>query len=168
MKTELANILQAGSNSAPRAYSYPQAVFLLTVARLESFRAEAGDPSIMLEYFHNEGVNHGVLAAPLVEVSEKVTAVFNRSLGEKVRQHAVRPDVSQRLQAMLLQCCHAHKQTRQAATRSLDSIFTAYPVLLCDSPLLTCMLEALTLLRKACECEMDDEVHSIEEASVPS
>ena len=160
MRTELASILSGGSKTPSRSYSYPQTVFLLTVARLESYRAESGDPSIMLEYFHNEGINNSTLSAPLMEVSERVTGVFNRSLGERVRMHAVRPAISQRIQAMVLQCCHAHKQTRQAAVRSLDSIFTAFPVSLCDSPLLTCILESLTLLRNACECEMDDEVRT--------
>ena len=56
-----------------RAYSYPQIVFLLAVAKLEMMRAELGDPSEMLNYFHNEGVNSGSLAQPLHEIAHKVS-----------------------------------------------------------------------------------------------
>lgn len=160
LRGDLAKALNQGSTLQARAFTYPQVVFLLTVMRLESFRAEAGDASIMLEYFHNEGVNNGTLAAPLIEVANRVTTVFNRSLYERTRSHDVRPEVGERLQAMVLQSCHAHRATRQAAVKALDNIFEAFPVLLCDAPLLTCILESLTLLRDACECEMEDEVRA--------
>lgn len=35
-------------------------------------RAELGDPSVMPQYFHNEGVNRGPLVGPLNDISEKV------------------------------------------------------------------------------------------------
>ena len=59
---------------------------------------------------------------------------------------------------MVLECCSTSAKGRQAALKSLDAIFAAFPVLLCDSKLLVTMLESLTILRNACESEMDDEV----------
>lgn len=35
-------------------------------------RAELGDPSVMLHYFRNEGVNRGPLLGPLNDISGKV------------------------------------------------------------------------------------------------
>lgn len=59
---------------------------------------------------------------------------------------------------MILQCCATYPQARKAALKSLDVIFASFPVLMCDSSLLVTMLECLTILRNACESEMDDEV----------
>lgn len=47
-------------------------MFLLAVVKLEGMRAELGDPSVMPQYFHNEGVNRGPLIGPLNDISEKV------------------------------------------------------------------------------------------------
>lgn len=50
-----------------------QVVFLATVLGVESLRAEAGQPSPILTYFHNEGVNeHGQLYETLVSIADKV------------------------------------------------------------------------------------------------
>lgn len=65
------NVIQA------RTISYPQVIFLLAVAKLETFRAESGDPSQMLKYFQNEGINSGPLADPLAEIAQKVTKDAN-------------------------------------------------------------------------------------------
>jgi phosphatidylinositol 4-kinase len=147
------------------------------VAKLEGMRAELGDASIMLQYFHNEGVNSGPLIGPLYDISQKVcvyysylssahtdlhrlqvTATFVASFDHKVRRHAVKRGIAQDLKSMILECCTVSAKARQAAFTSLDTTFSSFPVLLCDSELLIAMLECLTLLRNACESEMDDEV----------
>lgn len=44
----------------------------MAVQKLESMRAEQGDPSVILQYFDNDGVNTGPLAGPLDDVAQKV------------------------------------------------------------------------------------------------
>lgn len=141
-----------------RTVTYPQVVFLLAVARLETFRAELGDPSFVLRYFHNPGVNNGPLAGPLAEIATRVTEAFIRSFGQRVRRHGVMSSSASRLKEMVLQCSNTHLKARIAAIKSLDSIFAVFPILLCDATLLRGILDSLTLLRDACESEMDDEV----------
>lgn len=82
------------------------------------------------------------------------------SFDHKVRRHAVKRSIAQDLISMILECCTTSSWARKAALKSLDTIFAAFPVLLCDSALLVTMLECLTILRNACESEMDDEVSS--------
>lgn len=83
---------------------------------------------------------------------------FKTAFDLKVRRHNVTRSIAQDLKAMVLICCGTSAKARKVALRSLDAIFGAFPVLLCDSTLLVAMLECLTLLRNACESEMDDEV----------
>lgn len=175
LRNELDTIVQVHQSIGPRTLSYPQVVFLLSVAKLEGMRAELGDPSVMLQYFHNEGVNRGPLIRPLNDISEKVieqfqvtcapadaglqvTETFITSFDHKVRRHAVKRSIAEDLKSMVLECCATSRHARGAALKSLDAIFAAFPVLLCESALLVTMLESLTILRNACESEMDDEV----------
>lgn len=92
-----------------------------------------------------------------------MTETFITSFDHKVRRHAVKRSIAQDLKSMVLQCCSTSVKARRAALRSLDSIFASFPVLLCDSVLLTTMLESITILRNACESEMDDEVRKSHE-----
>ena len=80
LRSELAIWIPGQNALQAKILSYPQIVFLLAVARLEAFRAELGNPAVMLDYFHNEGVNNGALAGPLVEISQKVGALPDLSL----------------------------------------------------------------------------------------
>lgn len=62
---------------ATNARSLPiqQLLFVATVLRLESLRAEAGRPSSMLAYFHVEGVNnHQQVYETLSSVADKVSS----------------------------------------------------------------------------------------------
>lgn len=86
-------------------------------------------------------------------------ASFLASFGQSVRRHTVCLQTSTHLKAMILQCSHPSGKTRRVAGQALDTIFAAYPVLLCDARLLNPLLESLTLLRDACESEYDDEVN---------
>lgn len=90
-----------------------------------------------------------------------MTEAFITSFDHKVRRHAVKRSIAEDLKSMVLECCSTSAKGRQAALKSLDAIFAAFPVLLCDSNFLVTMLESLTILRNACESEMDDEVSII-------
>lgn len=89
---------------------------------------------------------------------EQVTSSFLASFGHRVRQHAVNKTVAAHLKSMILACSHSAAKKRRAAIKALDSIFTVFPVLLCDATIVRTLLESLTLLRDACEGEFDDEV----------
>lgn len=73
LRDELDTVIRQHQSITSRSLSYPQVVFLLAVAKLESMRAELGDPSLMLQYFHNEGVNRGPLVGPLNDISQKAS-----------------------------------------------------------------------------------------------
>lgn len=72
LRDELDNFIKTHQSIGPRSLTYSQVVFLLSVAKLECMRAELGDPSVILQYFHNEGVNKGPLIGPLNDISERV------------------------------------------------------------------------------------------------
>lgn len=132
-------------------------VLLLTIGRLEAFRAAAGDPSEMLGYFDNDSVNSGPLAEPLREIADKATTAFLVNHGDRVRNQRADVNLSQRIKAVIVGCAHRSGNARSIAIRVLNDIFTAFPVLLCDAVLVTGLLELLTLLRDACEDECGNE-----------
>lgn len=58
-----------------RSLPVPQILFVATVLRLESLRAEAGQPASMLSYFHVENINnHQQVYETLSSVADKVSA----------------------------------------------------------------------------------------------
>lgn len=72
LRQQLSNRAGLADTLALRTYTYPQTCFLLAVAEIETFRAQDGDPSQMLGYFHNEGVNNSGLRKPLASILTKV------------------------------------------------------------------------------------------------
>jgi hypothetical protein len=88
----------------------------------------------------------------------QVTDAFTRCFGQRVRRHAVKQSIADSLKSMIVQCSSSSLRTRSVAIRSLDTIFSVFPVLLCDAVLIRVVLESLTLLRDACESEYSTEV----------
>ena len=158
LRAELAAVVSGHNALQIRTVSYAQVVFLTAVTKLESMRAKQGNPSEILNYFHNQGVNDGSLGAPLMDVAQKVTEVFIRQFSIAIRDHETNESLPSYLKWMVRQCCSPAAKARKAALRSLNTIFAAFPLLLCDTGLITAVLECLTLLRSACEQEYFDEV----------
>lgn len=71
IKSELAIALPRQSGLI-HSITASQAIFLTTVLRVESLRAEAGHPSTMLSYFRIEGINASVLSPALIAIADHV------------------------------------------------------------------------------------------------
>ncbi|KDE03986.1 hypothetical protein MVLG_05555 [Microbotryum lychnidis-dioicae p1A1 Lamole] len=156
-RQELAAILPSAASFA-RSLPAPQVVFLLTVVRLESLRAEAGQPSIVLSYFHVQGINENPqLYALMTSIAEHVNNTFVSRLSQLVTGHTMDPAVYHEVREILLQCCHTLGKVRTTAIRYLNDLFTSFPSLLCSGEVVSTMLELLTVTRRACLAEFVDE-----------
>ncbi|GAA5996000.1 hypothetical protein JCM11641_004683, partial [Rhodosporidiobolus odoratus] len=153
------------SRSAPPA----QTLFLLTLLRLETLRAEAGAISPFFEYLPLGGLFGGLelsaggtgkidaLGEAVKSVGDKVLTVFLSGLSVKVTEHSLSPLIHQQIGQILLQTTHRSQRTRETALRYLDNILTSFPSLVCDLEVVTVMLELLTLLRRSCLSGFLDE-----------
>jgi hypothetical protein len=70
-RVELASALSQPGNTI-RSLTTPQTIFLLTILRVESLRAEAGRPATILRYFDHEGINTTLLHPLLVLIANQV------------------------------------------------------------------------------------------------
>lgn len=158
--------------------SAPQAIFLTTVLRLESLKAEAGHPSTMLSYFRVEGINNSILGgvmeaianqvspslffdkceADCILLSFQVNSRFIHHFSHQVISHSISPVVYQEVGLILLQCCDAYAQVRKVSLAYLNDLISSFPSLICESTVLSTLLELLTMLRRACQAELLDEV----------
>ncbi|KAL8284182.1 hypothetical protein RQP46_004931 [Phenoliferia psychrophenolica] len=156
VRSELANVVpqQAGHI---RSLPAPQAVFLATVLHVESLRAEAGSPSTILSYFEVEGINNSPMHTTLVSIAEKVNAVFILHFSELVTTHSITTSVFGEIRTILTQCCHQYAKVRSVAVRSLNDLISNFPSLICETSVITTLLELLTAARKACQSEFVDE-----------
>ncbi|KAM0756315.1 hypothetical protein T439DRAFT_296348 [Meredithblackwellia eburnea MCA 4105] len=156
IRSDLASLIpqQAGQI---RGLSSPQVVFLMTVLRVESLRAEAGFPSVMLSYFEAEGVTSTSMYPTLVSIAEKVNNIFVHHFSELVTTHSINSSVFAQVKAILLQCCHQYSKVRSVSLRYLNELVSSFPSLICDSSVVTSLLELLTALRRACQAEFLDE-----------
>jgi phosphatidylinositol 4-kinase A len=90
--------------------------------------------------------------------------IMNDSIGEMGRQvvnHSLPESLSSELQSLLVASCHRVESIRKAASKYLDLLIRSFPSLMCDPPLVTAILEVLTLLQKACAGEFTDEVNGL-------
>ncbi|KAM0792098.1 hypothetical protein ACM66B_004802 [Microbotryomycetes sp. NB124-2] len=157
LRTELASALPSQATNA-RSLPSNQVVFLASVLGLESLRAEAGRPSAVFSYFHNEGVNnHTTLYDTLSSIAEQVNSRFMAHLSDRVVSHSMDVGVYPEVREIIIECAHQYAKNRQVATRYLNDLFSSFPSLLCNDQVVTTLLELLTLLRRACLSEYTDE-----------
>ncbi|KAE8220280.1 hypothetical protein CF319_g6168 [Tilletia indica] len=140
-----------------RGFSPAQVTFLMTTYILENMRSAMGQPSMVLWYFVNDGLNSSVLVGSLEDIADKVMVNFIQHLSAQINDHALDPRVSFEVKNLLLGSCHRVAKVRQVSRSFLDKLVGALPSLLCDPDIVTTMLEMLTLLRQSCECEHRDE-----------
>ncbi|KAL9933013.1 hypothetical protein V8E36_008268 [Tilletia maclaganii] len=152
----LAGVIPAHAVEA-RSFSPAQVTFLMTTYILENMRSAMGQPSAILYYFVNDGLNTSDLVSSLEDIADKVIVNFIQHLSAQINDHALDPRVSFEVKALLLGSCHRVAKVRQMSRSFLDKLVGALPSLLCDPDIVTTMLEMLTLLRHACECEYKDE-----------
>lgn len=141
-----------------RGITYPQAVFLLTVLRVESLRASQGSITPLLSYFDNDGVNHSAVGTPLNAVGQQVASKLNEYIQDCVTQHRLPESFAQQVIVLVSYCCRAQSPGRSFAIGCLDNLIAGFPSILCDSAIVTQLLETLTLLQEACESQYLDMV----------
>ncbi|UZJ55413.1 hypothetical protein CBS101457_004733 [Exobasidium rhododendri] len=141
--------------------AFPQVTFLNTIYNLECMRSSMGMPSMILWYFVNEGLNTSALVGSMEAIADKVIGSYIEDLAGQTNDHALEPRVTSEVKNLLLGCCHRVEKVRNVSRRFLDRLITAYPSLLCDSEVVVCMLEMLTLLRQGCEGQYKDEYYPV-------
>jgi hypothetical protein len=82
----------------------------------------------------------------------------NDTISRKIVQHSISPSLSEELRQLLVASTHRIAKIRELAMKYLQRLITAFPSLLCDPPFIVALLEVLTLMYRACEGELTDEV----------
>ncbi|GAA5895284.1 hypothetical protein JCM5296_002030 [Sporobolomyces johnsonii] len=135
-----------------------QAVFLATVVRLETLRAEAGLLSPVFAYFGVPSLSgEGEMASTLGSIGEKVLSTYVTHLSRLVSVHSMAPSAYKELRALLLETCHRSAEVRSMALHYLNELLSNFPSLVCNEEVVGVMLELLTVLRRACLAEFIDE-----------
>ena len=65
--------------------------------------------------------------------------------------------LSEELRALVVASAHRVQPARDIASKYLNRLITSFPSLMCDPKLVYTLLEALTLLQRACNNEFMDE-----------
>lgn len=79
-------------------------------------------------------------------------------LNARASDQALPNELFHELKALLILNTHRVTKAREVASKYLNRLITSLPSLMCDPPLVFAILEALSLLRRACENEFTDEV----------
>ncbi|GAA5971211.1 hypothetical protein JCM21900_000619 [Sporobolomyces salmonicolor] len=157
VRADLASAVPSQS-SAARSVPPAQAVFLATVVRLETLRAEAGLLSPVFAYFGLPSLSgEGEMASMLGSIGEKVLSTYVTHLSRLVSVHSMSPSAYQELRALLLETCHRSAEVRSMALHYLNELLSNFPSLVCNEEVVGVMLELLTVLRRACLAEFIDE-----------
>ncbi|BGP37895.1 Phosphatidylinositol 4-kinase stt4 [Rhodotorula kratochvilovae] len=144
--------------SAARSVPAPQAVFLATILRLESLRAEAGAFAPVFLYLGVPALSgDSPLAEAVQSIGDKVLSVFSARLSSQAPLHALDATAYSQVRAVLLHTTSSVPAVRATALRYLDNLLASFPSLVCNLGVVTVMLELLTVLRRACLDEFVDE-----------
>ena len=145
--------------SAARSVSDPQAVFLATILRLESMRAEAGAFAPVFLYLGVPALSgESPLADAVQSIGDRVLSTFTSRLSGQAPHHAMDAGAYNQVRSVLLHTTNSSASVRATAMRYLDNLLASFPSLVCNLGVITVMLELLTVLRRACLDEFVDEV----------
>lgn len=84
--------------------------------------------------------------------------MLNNFIQQNVTRHSLQLSIHSELRALATHCCHPQELARSYASNTLNSLIAAFPSILCESSLVTHLLEILTLLQEACESRYLDMV----------
>ncbi|TCD70919.1 phosphatidylinositol-4- kinase [Steccherinum ochraceum] len=141
-----------------RGLSPGQIIFLLCQHDLESMRAAAGAPSSLVSYFTNNSLNKNTgLVLCMEAIAEKVIRGSVTDLNSQAAQQSLPSELSKELRQLLVCSTHRIARVRDVASKYLNRLVSSFPSLMCDPPFVIAILEVLTLLRRACENEFDNE-----------
>ncbi|KAL0946563.1 hypothetical protein HGRIS_012767 [Hohenbuehelia grisea] len=150
--------------SEVRYLSSGQVVFLLTMHDMESMRSAAGLVSSLATYFTNDSLNRNQSLSGCMElIAEKVIRSTIPDLHRQAAEQALPACLLEELQNLLVSSTHRVAKARDIASKYLNRLITAFPSLMCNPPLVFAILEVLTLLRRACENEFNDEYNPVYE-----
>jgi phosphatidylinositol 4-kinase len=79
-------------------------------------------------------------------------------LNMQASEQALPAELPQELRRLLVMSTHRVEKARDIANKYLGRLIMSFPSLMCDPPLVVAILEALTMLSRACEDEFTDEV----------
>ena len=170
--------LIAHRHSEIRYLNSAQLIFLLAMYHVEVMRSSAGYPSNLPTYFVNQSVNenenlivcmeslcdkvrvssYSYHSCPLYLYHKQIIQVAIGELSRQVVEHSLPASVPEELRCLLASSCHRVAKVRDSALKYLNRLISSFPSLMCDEPLVFAILEALTILRRACEGEYLDEV----------
>lgn len=139
-----------------RVLSFAQTTFLLSVYHVETMRARENTCSLMLRYFANQGVSSSALASCMETIADHVCNVYiqeRRAMGCGVLDQKM----DEQVRDLVISCAHRLSEIQALASRYVDKIVEAFPLLFCDSGLLHTLLEVVQLVWQSCESEFHDE-----------
>lgn len=164
MRQTLSEILPSNRYSSDiRNMSTPQLTMLVAINDLEEMRTLHLHPSVMLQYFTNDSVNKSAMIGPLTGISTRITSVFLKQLSFKAVQHSMPHSVSEEVCKILVRCTHRMRKVREAAIHTARQVIETFSALMCDRTVVFTLLEILTLMRRSCEMQYNDEYSPIHE-----
>jgi hypothetical protein len=91
-------------------------------------------------------------------MDSQVNSAFVSHFSKLVTTHAIDDSVYGEVRKILLYCCDQNASVRIVSLRYLNELIASFPSLLCESTVVTVLLELLTVLRRACQAQFLDEV----------
>ncbi|KAL0083114.1 hypothetical protein F4703DRAFT_1860187 [Phycomyces blakesleeanus] len=138
-------------------YSFPYAVFSLSVYYVEIMRSRMGDCSFVLRYFMNTGVNHCTVSNCLELVATRVGDEYIKKSIKSSASQDLDNGLSEQIKTLLKFCCHRLKRVHILAVQLTDKISKQFPQIFSEKPVITLLLELLHLLWLSCESEYREE-----------
>ena len=139
-----------------RSLSYAKVNFLIAFHMVETFRAETGDCTTVLQYFRDPSVDGNATEHCMTAISGEVLTIFIKSLNGSSQINSA-PRMAEQLVKVFSGCCHSNIKVQQISIHFADKIIGQNPTSLCQKASLFALLELLSMMWTSClESELDD------------
>ena len=140
-----------------RGLSYRKVIFLQAAYMVETLRAESGDCTKALIYFHEPSMRRGEMSSTMEAVTAVVMDRYVHKTMTGVNPTFSAPYVAKQLASIFRDCCYRIERVQQAAMVCADRIIRDVPSALCQKSSLFALLELLSLMWTSClEAETDE------------
>lgn len=85
-------------------------------------------------------------------------STFVLAFQQQAIRHSLDKSVYTEIREILTACTHHSERARATSLRYMQGLVTAFPTVICHYETVATVLEILTLLRRACEGQYEDEV----------
>lgn len=85
-------------------------------------------------------------------------STFIMAFQQQAIRHSLDKSVYIEIREILVSCTHRSERARSVALRYMQGLVTAFPTVICHYETVATILEILTLCRRACEGQYEDEV----------